>query len=407
MAAAFPSARRLTRPFGRVAGRQRARFAGPAGDRSIGAGTGNVARPCAHDPTTRLMAGRCAIGMVLLDRGAAADGPHKQLVGALPGARSPRPTRSASSRSRSTPTRRTTRCEGVGRGRRGRCRRPRRVPRAPGAPRALAPPRQGAGVSGPPLTVAFLGTGVMGAPMARNIARAGPDRPGLEPHDRARPPARGSTARPSASEPAHAVDGADVVVTMLSDAGPTLEVAEAVAARARPRTRSGRRWARSGSRATERCIDLARSHGRRVRRRARSSARSSPREDGKLTVLASGPDDAIERCSPVFRAVGHKTLRVGRGRAGHAAEARGQRLGARPDAGHRRGGRAREGPRPRRRPDARGARRARPTDAPYFRMKSALMDAGEYPVSFTLRLAAKDAALMEEAADAAGRRRRR
>jgi len=28
-------------------------------------------------------------------------------------------------------------------------------------------------VSGPPLTVAVLGTGVMGGPMARNIARAG------------------------------------------------------------------------------------------------------------------------------------------------------------------------------------------------------------------------------------------
>jgi 3-hydroxyisobutyrate dehydrogenase len=28
-------------------------------------------------------------------------------------------------------------------------------------------------VSGPPLTVAVLGTGLMGAPMARNIARAG------------------------------------------------------------------------------------------------------------------------------------------------------------------------------------------------------------------------------------------
>ena len=43
-----------------------------------------------------------------------------------------------------------------------------------------------------------------------------------------------------------------------------------------------------------------------------------------------------------------------------------------------------------------------PTDAPYFRMKSKLMDDGEYPVSFSLRLAAKDAALMAEAAAVAG-----
>src|SRR5204863_9836333 len=36
-----------------------------------------------------------------------------------------------------------------------------------------------------------------------------------------------------------------------------------------------------------------------------------PAEQGKLVVLASGPDDALERCEPVFEAVGARTLRLG------------------------------------------------------------------------------------------------
>ena len=253
-------------------------------------------------------------------------------------------------------------------------------------------------MSGPPLTVAFLGTGVMGAPMARNIAGEGLNvRVWNRTTERARPlEAAGATV---GEEPAHAVDGADVVVTMLSDVGPTLEVAEAVLAATAPDAI----WAQMGTigiEGTERCIDLARSHGRAFVD-APVLGTLKPAEDGKLTVLASGPDDAVERCSPVFRAVGHKTLRVGeagqgtrlklsvnawvlaltQGTAEAVALAKGFGLGV---------------------DQMLEALDGSPTDAPYFRMKSALMDAGEYPVSFSLRLAAKDAALIEEAADAAG-----
>jgi len=41
-----------------------------------------------------------------------------------------------------------------------------------------------------------------------------------------------------------------------------------------------------------------------------------PAEQGKLAVLASGPDEALERCRPVFDAVGAKTLRLGEAGAG-------------------------------------------------------------------------------------------
>jgi 3-hydroxyisobutyrate dehydrogenase len=253
-------------------------------------------------------------------------------------------------------------------------------------------------VSAPPLTVAFLGTGVMGAPMARNIAAEGLNvRVWNRTTERARPlEAAGATV---GEQPAHAVDGADVVVTMLSDVGPTVEVAEAVLAATAPDAI----WAQMGTigiEGTERCIELARRHGRAFVD-APVLGTLKPAEDGKLTVLASGPDDAVERCSPVFRAVGHKTVRLGeagqgtrlklsvnawvlaltQGTAEAVALAKGFGLGLEQMV---------------------EALDGSPTDAPYFRMKSALMDAGEYPVSFSLRLAAKDAALIVDAADAAG-----
>ena len=253
-------------------------------------------------------------------------------------------------------------------------------------------------MSAPPLTVAFLGTGVMGAPMARNIAGQGLNvRVWNRTTERARPlEAVGATV---SEEPAHAVDGADVVVTMLSDAGPTLEVAEAVLADAAPDAI----WAQMGTigiEGTDRCIELARSRGRTFVD-APVLGTLKPAEDGKLTVLASGPEDAVERCSPVFRAVGHKTLRLGeagqgtrlklsvnawvlaltQGTAEAVALAKGFGVGIEQMV---------------------EALDGSPTDAPYFRMKSKLMEDDEYPVSFSLRLAAKDAALIADAARAAG-----
>ena len=253
-------------------------------------------------------------------------------------------------------------------------------------------------MSGPPLTVAVLGTGVMGAPMASNIARAGlAVRAWNRTTERARPLEQdGATV---VERPEDAVDGADVALTMLSDAGPTLELAETIL----PALGADAVWLQAGTvglDGTERCIDLAQRHGIAFVD-APVLGTLKPAQDGALTVLASGPDDAIERCSPVFRAIGQRTVRLGpagrgtrlklavntwvlaltEGTAEAVAMAKGLGLGV---------------------GDLLEALEGSATDSPYFRMKSKLMDDGEYPVSFTLRLAAKDAALMEDAARAAG-----
>jgi 3-hydroxyisobutyrate dehydrogenase len=253
-------------------------------------------------------------------------------------------------------------------------------------------------MSGPPLTVAVLGTGVMGGPMARNIARAGLTvRAWNRTADRARPLERdGATV---VERPQDAVFGADVAVTMLADADATLAVAET----ALPALGTDAVWLQAGTvglDAIERCGELAQRHGVAFVD-APVLGTLKPAQDGTLTVLASGPDDALSRCEPVFRAVGRRTLRLGpaglatrlklavntwvlaltQGTAEAVALAHGLGLEVGQMIDALDGG---------------------PTDSPYFRMKSKLMDDGEYPVSFTLRLAAKDARLIEAAADRAG-----
>jgi 3-hydroxyisobutyrate dehydrogenase len=253
-------------------------------------------------------------------------------------------------------------------------------------------------VSAPALTVGFLGTGLMGAPMARNIAREGLTvRAWNRTIERARPLERdGATVVERAED---AVDGADVAVTMLADADATLAVAETIL----PALGPDAVWLQAGTigiDAIGRCADLAQRHGATLVD-APVLGTLKPAEDGNLVVLASGPDAAVERCAPVFRAIGQRTVRLGaagrgtrlklavnawvlaltQGTAEAVALAKGLGLGL---------------------DHMLEALDSSPTDSPYFRMKANLMDDGEYPASFTLKLAAKDATLMEAAADEAG-----
>jgi 3-hydroxyisobutyrate dehydrogenase len=253
-------------------------------------------------------------------------------------------------------------------------------------------------VSGPPLTVGALGTGVMGGPMARNIARAGLTvRAWNRTTDRARPlEADGATV---VERPEDAVDGADVALTMLADAGATLDVAEAML----PALGADAVWLQAGTvglEGVDRCLELAQRQGATFVD-APVLGTLKPAQDGALTVLASGPDDALARCEPIFRAIGQRTLRLGAAGQGTrlklavnswvlalteaTAEAVALARGLGLEVGQ-----------------VLEALEGSPTDSPYFRMKSKLMEDGEYPVSFTLRLAAKDARLMEDAAQRAG-----
>lgn len=158
------------------------------------------------------------------------------------------------------------------------------------------------------MRTAVLGTGIMGAAMARSLAREGHDVTVWN-----RTPARaeavagkGIGARPSVSE---AVDGADVVLTMLYDADSVLAVTdELVGALGADSV-----WAQASTVGPEGMARIAAAAGPAAYRLLDTPVLGTkqPAEDGKLIVLVSGPESAQDRARPVFDAVGGRTIVVG------------------------------------------------------------------------------------------------
>jgi 3-hydroxyisobutyrate dehydrogenase len=159
-------------------------------------------------------------------------------------------------------------------------------------------------------TVAVLGTGIMGAPMARNLLAAGfPVRVWNRTAEKAAALADEGAA--VAETPADAAAGAQVVLTMLSDADAVLDsAADALD--------SAEVWVQMstiGLDGTERCDALAAERGVAFVDAPVLGSRQ-PAEEGKLTVLASGPEDLRGRVDPLFDAVGARTWWLGEAGAG-------------------------------------------------------------------------------------------
>jgi 3-hydroxyisobutyrate dehydrogenase len=161
-------------------------------------------------------------------------------------------------------------------------------------------------------TVAVLGAGgTIGLPMARNIARAGIEvRAWNRTREKADPLLEDRAAVFDTA--AEATSGSSIVLTVLSDAEAVIETMEEVDG-ALAGMDEGTIWLQMstiGIEGTERCAELAEMHEL-VLIDAPVVGTKRPAEEGKLTVLASGPDDALERCEPIFEAVGQKTVPLG------------------------------------------------------------------------------------------------
>ncbi|MBU2665969.1 NAD(P)-dependent oxidoreductase [Actinoplanes bogorensis] len=155
------------------------------------------------------------------------------------------------------------------------------------------------------LTVGVLGTGIMGAAMARNLLKAGHTvRVWNRSQDKAAPLA--ADGAEVAATPADAVKDADVVLTMLYDGGAVREVM-ASAAGAVP---NGAIWVQSTTVSLEDVDRLAEQAEERglVFFDAPVLGTRQPAEAGQLTVLAAGPADSREAVTPVFEAVGARTV---------------------------------------------------------------------------------------------------
>ena len=150
--------------------------------------------------------------------------------------------------------------------------------------------------------VAVLGTGIMGAPMARNLLKAGFQ---VRVWNRTPDKARVLVADGAdlAETPADAVREAAFVITMLTDAGAVL----AVMGQAAESVPDGAMWLQTSMVGTgvERVAGLAKDHG--------ITFVDCPvigTREGRLVVLASGPGDALDRAQPIFDAIGSKTVRL-------------------------------------------------------------------------------------------------
>ncbi len=158
------------------------------------------------------------------------------------------------------------------------------------------------------LTVSVLGTGIMGAAMARNLIRAGHAvRAWNRTRDKAEPLA--ADGAHIAGTPAEAVQGADVVLTMLYDGAAVLEVMRQATDALRP----GAAWVQSttvGIEAVGELAGFAREHGL-IFYDAPVLGTRQPAEAGQLVVLAAGPSESREAVTPVFDAVGARTVWTG------------------------------------------------------------------------------------------------
>jgi 3-hydroxyisobutyrate dehydrogenase len=244
--------------------------------------------------------------------------------------------------------------------------------------------------------VAVIGTGIMGAPIARNLAAAGHE---VAVWNRTAERARaleGEVAR-VADSPADAVTGAEVVITMLSDADPVLSVAGEGGALAA--MDDGAIWAQMstiGLDGTERAESMAAQRGVSFADTPVLGTRQ-PAEQGALTVLASGRDEVLDRLEPLWEPIAARVERLGPAGAGTRTKlvlnmwllalveglaetiALAERLGVDPRTFLHviEGG---------------------PMDSAYAQMKGKAMIERQFPTAFPLRLAAKDARLVGEAA---------
>jgi 3-hydroxyisobutyrate dehydrogenase len=253
----------------------------------------------------------------------------------------------------------------------------------------------------PRTTVAVLGTGTMGGPIAQNLVRTGfVVRVWNRTREKAEPLAEmGATV---AATPAEAADEAHFIITTLTDLDAVVEVMEEQDG-AFGSMDPDAIWLQLSTVGVEGAAwlgQLADEHGIAYVDAPVLGTRE-PAEQGELVILASGPDELRKWCAPVFDAIGRETRWLGAAGLGSrlkmvvnmwllsvteaAAEsvALAEALGVDPR-------------------EFLDAVRGTPIDTPYLHIKGEAILARDLEPSFKLRLAAKDARLVLEAAGRAG-----
>jgi 3-hydroxyisobutyrate dehydrogenase len=155
------------------------------------------------------------------------------------------------------------------------------------------------------MRVAVLGTGLMGAEMARTLARAGHTVTAWNRTREKALPLEADGIEVAASVP-DAVTGADAVLTILFDTESTLALAEDIVAS----LGADSVWIQSGTVGPDGARRLADAGGGSMLD-APVLGTKKPAAEGNLVVLVSGPRALIEAARPVFDAIGSRTVVAG------------------------------------------------------------------------------------------------
>ena len=246
-------------------------------------------------------------------------------------------------------------------------------------------------------TVAVLGTGIMGAAMARNLLASGMKvRAWNRSREKAEPLEKDGAE--IADSPGDAARSADFLLTMLAD---TDAVEEAVGGDVLPQLAEEGVWLQMstvGEGGNERLLRLAAESGV-AYVDAPVLGTKQPAEQGQLVVLASGPEEVRERSEQVFSALGSKTVWLGEAGEGSRLKLVVNNwivgiLGVLAETVAF--------------AEATGVDPAKfletieggPLGLPYAQMKGSMMVEEDFPTSFSAKLARKDAALVLDAAEA-------
>lgn len=249
--------------------------------------------------------------------------------------------------------------------------------------------------------IALLGAGgMMGAAIARNLLAAGF---AVNAWNRSREKAEplGQDGAIVCDTPSQATEDADLMLTMLADADAVLAVAgDALSERREAGPRIWLQMSTIGEQGTTACQELARSRDV-LFVDVPVLGSKEPARERKLVMLASGPAELQETLQPLFDAIGQRTMWVGEAGSGSRLKlainawigavveggaevlALAQTLGCDPRA-------------------VLEALSGGPLDLPYLQMKARKMLDGDFEPSFTLKLAAKDMLLAEQAAQQRG-----
>lgn len=155
-------------------------------------------------------------------------------------------------------------------------------------------------------TVAVLGTGIMGAPMARNLQKNG-----FEVHAWNRTRAKAEALQPDGvtvyNAPQEAVKNVDAVITVLKDAAAVLETMQS----AQEELAKGTIWIQitTVGKKIDDIIQFANDYALTFFD-APVQGTKAPAESGELTIMPSGSSDYKEVLAPIFDTIGKKTIWV-------------------------------------------------------------------------------------------------